>query len=180
LYDTVGLPGTSGHQAARTNLDAISSADGTSNTLVFSEINSVLAPQRQWNINAPTPVTGSGERFLLTTVPEFVLVPAFGIASGTFSQSEKIINSIASTNPSYNAHPSSNHPGGVGATMCDGRTTFLRDTIAHHVYAQLLTSDSRWVSGGYAADLVSPRMRQWLLNVPSGLPIPYVLQESDL
>ncbi len=194
FYDTVGRPGDPGHQAARTNLDAISSADGTASTLMFSELNSVLAPQRTWNTNAPTPSTGLGERFLL---PNFEVVPAFGISSATFAQATKIINSILppnSGNPSYNAHPSSNHPGGVGATMCDGRTTFLRDTIAHHVYAQLLTSDSRYINpdgidnnldGNTDEDqekypMNSPRMIGWLLDVPAGTPIPYVLQESDL
>jgi prepilin-type N-terminal cleavage/methylation domain-containing protein len=196
LYDSVGIQGSptvrpfsgvgDSLQPARTNLDAISAADGTTNTLIFSEINSVLAPQRQWNLVAPTPnLNDDPSEPAKLLLLNFSNLPAFGISSRTFGHTDKIINSIlppGGGNPSYNGHPSSNHPGGVGATMCDGRTTFLRDTIAHHVYAQLLTSDSRWINGasnnGYPGN--SPRISAWLRDVTPGTPIPYVLQESDL
>jgi len=37
------------------------------------------------------------------------------------------------------ARPSSFHPGGVNAVFADGKTTFLSDQIAYHVYQQLMT-----------------------------------------
>jgi prepilin-type processing-associated H-X9-DG protein len=39
------------------------------------------------------------------------------------------------------ARPSSNHPGGVMVTFCDGRTVFLRQDIEYKVYQQLMTPD---------------------------------------
>jgi len=39
-------------------------------------------------------------------------------------------------------NPSSNHPGGMIVTFCDGHTYFLRDDIDFNVYAHLMTPDS--------------------------------------
>jgi hypothetical protein len=41
------------------------------------------------------------------------------------------------------ARPSSNHPGGVVANYCDGRTVFLHETIDYNVYQHLMTPDSK-------------------------------------
>lgn len=41
------------------------------------------------------------------------------------------------------ARPSSNHPGGVVMTFCDGRGLFVKDTMDYIVYQLLMTPDSR-------------------------------------
>jgi hypothetical protein len=41
------------------------------------------------------------------------------------------------------SRPSSNHPGGVLATMADGHVTFLRDSTAYWVYVALMTPDGQ-------------------------------------
>jgi len=46
--------------------------------------------------------------------------------------------------------PSSNHPGGVVATFCDGRTRFLSETIDSKVYRELLTPSS----GRYGGEVI--------------------------
>jgi prepilin-type N-terminal cleavage/methylation domain-containing protein/prepilin-type processing-associated H-X9-DG protein len=40
-------------------------------------------------------------------------------------------------------NPSSNHPGGVIVTFCDGHTHFLSDRVNYRVYQHLMTPDSR-------------------------------------
>jgi prepilin-type processing-associated H-X9-DG protein len=42
----------------------------------------------------------------------------------------------------YYSRPSSNHPGGVNAAMCDASVFFLREDIEYKVYEQLMTSNS--------------------------------------
>jgi prepilin-type N-terminal cleavage/methylation domain-containing protein len=202
FYDTVGENQV--YLAARTNLDAISQADGTSNTLLYSERASVNVNPPSWHVFAPNGAyAGSGIGFLIELANSAGntgnRLPVFGIAidcngfAGT-----KIINSFTppSTNdPSYLAHPSSNHPGGVVSSMCDGRTLFLKDSIPRHVYAQIITSDSRWLSqrtpsirsigaasappdGAYVSN--SARVESWLRNLPlNNVAQPYLLRDGD-
>lgn len=202
FMDTVGVPNV--YEPARTNLDAINQADGTTNTLLFTERNSALVTLPSWQkdfAGAALPSTATAGLWYLRAATAGLLpdsgtslsdVAVFGIAGGVVGANTKIINSATppeSSNPSYAAHPSSNHPGGVVAAMCDGRITFVKDSIARHVYAQLLSSDSRWQAGanvhpigaaangdgGYPAN--SARIESWLRSLGSA---PYLLKESDL
>ncbi len=47
-------------------------------------------------------------------------------------------------------NPSSNHPGGVIVTFCDGHTDFLNDDIHYRVFQHLMTPDSQkaWIENG--------------------------------
>ncbi|MEO1992972.1 MAG: DUF1559 domain-containing protein, partial [Pirellulales bacterium] len=65
--------------------------------------------------------------------------PVFGMPTAQSSISGSIIN-----NETESGLPTSNHSGGVCVVFCDGHTIFLNDTIAKNVYAQLLTSNSKW------------------------------------
>ncbi len=134
---------------ARINLDVITSADGTSNTLCLSEkCGTTLAAQHQWNAPAAfatavtTPLLGAAGG----TAPTWSTVPVFGIrgAANSFS---KVINITTSATDAA-VFPSSNHPGGVMAVFCDGHTRFIKDSINTSVYAQLLTSNGQALSSG--------------------------------
>ena len=202
FFDTVGNGSIYG--AARTNLDAINQADGTTNTLMFSERNSVnvTPPSWQW-VPSTLPSAANAGRWFIRDATTGLLpdsgtivtdVPVFGIATNDSSTVVKVINSavppVATTNPSYASHPSSNHPGGVVTAMCDGRTSFLKDSIGRHVYAQLITSDSRWTPGSSAAPIGgaaagdggyvtnTDRVEGWLRN--TGISQPYLLKDGDL
>jgi prepilin-type N-terminal cleavage/methylation domain-containing protein/prepilin-type processing-associated H-X9-DG protein len=211
MLDTAGLSNV--YNAARINLDVISSGDGTSNTLIYSEKCGSLASQSMWNLvaNASGNSANSGLQYSMTNYPTSTSsgtlsgvwqtsmnssdLPVFGIASsasgasGVSSAIPKVINSTTppnANNPSYSAFPSSNHPTGVMVAFCDGHTMFLADSIAVHVYAQLVTSDSKWVvggtpmggssslGGGYATN--SARVDDWLKVFGSA---PYSISESD-
>jgi Protein of unknown function (DUF1559). len=72
--------------------------------------------------------------------------------------------------------PSSNHSGGVCVVFCDGHTIFMNDTIAKQVYAQLLTSNSKWnATDSDYLDTNSPRANGWLQSNGGK----YTLNESD-
>ena len=172
MMDTVGNP-ASYISAARNNLDVISSGDGTSMTLLFSEkCGPLYSPQGSYDaipqlINSNTRIinsmlTGVAYPTGGTTLPT-APVPGFGV----FAQlaDVKIINSLDADRAGYLGHPSSNHPGGCVATFCDGHTMFVKETIAPLVYTQLITSNSLYdtVSGTYKtngaaiqANLVDP------------------------
>lgn len=122
----------------RNNLDSISSGDGTSNTLIFSERSGpTVVPQAKWNVVQAAAADG-------TPVFDATVLPGFGFpAVDASSFSGKVINNPADTTFRL---PSSGHPGGVVVGYCDGHTTFLADSIEARVYGQLLTSNS--TSGG--------------------------------
>jgi prepilin-type processing-associated H-X9-DG protein len=79
------------------------------------------------------------------------------------------VNSIG-----FQSVPSSNHPGGVVASFCDGHTQLVNDTIDAWVYAQLMTSDSKWNGTAYYTN--SSNVQQVLLLFPQP---PYKLSEGD-
>lgn len=208
MLDTAGQDGD--WNAARINLDVISSGDGTTNTLLFSEKCGSLASQSMWNVVANVSGADGDElQYFSDNYPNSGMMsgmwqkpmsssdlPVFGIASSASSAtavSAKIAKAINSTapptaeNPSYSAFPSSNHPTGVMVVFCDGHTMFLADSVALHVYAQLISSDSKWViggrpiggssslGGGYATN--SKRADDWLKIYGSATP--YSLSDSD-
>jgi len=187
FLDVVGGPLYAG---TRTNLDVISGADGTSNTLLFAEKCNSLALQTKWDVPITTPLVNS-QMGRLETNPNHLFpstmtdddVPVFGIGDQPDPDGGKVINS---TQPArLSAQPSSNHPGGVVVAFADGHTRFLRDTVLPHVYAQLLTSDSRW-DGPAAAGATGRRqvystnsavVNRWLRW--GNAPVPYNLSEAD-
>ena len=122
------------------NLDIITGADGTSNTLLVGEKcgsgvttqmklyglqgymthNPGSTPQ-PWNLNALNPG------------PKVILLPGDNSMPQT--------NVINQTSEPYR-YPSSNHPGGVNTVFADGHTAFLQESIQPKVYCQLMTSNS--------------------------------------
>jgi prepilin-type N-terminal cleavage/methylation domain-containing protein/prepilin-type processing-associated H-X9-DG protein len=175
FLDVVGNSGgTPPYSAARTNMDVVSGADGTSNTLMLSEKCSSLVPSQHFWSQVAQPIAGGAGVFANGAVAEAV----FGLPGGATSAPTmpfKVVNSSIDAPQGFRGLPSSNHPGGVVACFADGHTRLIRDAVAPHVYAQLITSDSRWDGTNYAPN--SPQARAWLALF-GGTP-PYLLQESD-
>jgi prepilin-type N-terminal cleavage/methylation domain-containing protein/prepilin-type processing-associated H-X9-DG protein len=144
--DGVFLPATH----IRTNIDAISSGDGTATTLLFGEqCGTAVSTQAQWtgsprNLTEneqgtgtlPTPVAG------LTTARDAV----FGLTGTPPSGNARIVNGTEAS-----IFPSSGHPGGAVVTYCDGHIGFLKDTIQPRVYGQLITTNSQSGQGSSQA-----------------------------
>ena len=177
LLDRVGIAGT--YSAAKYSSDSISNGDGTSSTLVFSEKTSNLLPsQGVW-----TTLSGTAA-FLDWTTSLMPMVPVFGLPGATTTDysrptSSKTINSTSSVPVGLLGLPSSTHPSGVIAAYCDGHVQYLRDSIDTWVYAQLVTSDTKFnanasVPSRYYTN--STRANRWLEDF-SGTP-PYLLNED--
>ena len=129
----VDVPSTS-PTSSRITMDDVSSGDGTGSTVLFSEKCGPSITQGWWDARPSTfafanGISAYGQNW----------VPGFGI-SGT--PPSKIINNTTAALPGYYSQPSSNHPGGVVVTFCDGHTMFLKDALPYYVYAQLLTSNN--------------------------------------
>lgn len=149
FLDRVGT----GSGGASMGLDFITTGDGTTNTLLFSErCGAAIAGLPDWG-NEQLATAGAPKVTL--TSGNANLTPGF-VLSGTAASASKIINAGPENFPSdftfpladgssqtvkpHESYPSSNHVGGVSAVFCDGHTIFLRDTISPGVLSQLMTS----------------------------------------
>lgn len=164
---------------AKTNLDIISSADGAANTLLFSEkCGSQVPSQNSWAALITAGQSGSSA-YLFVCNPSGTHPALFGIANPLTSTiaDGKIVNSLTTPSGSdfsFNAQPTSNHPGGVIAAFADGHTVFLKDTVRPYVYAQLLTPN--YVQ---ASSVLTASVTGWLMNPSTTGTVAYILQDGD-
>ena len=168
-----GVAGPTVYAAARTNLDTLTGGDGTSNTLLVAEKSSGRITQGTWNATVPVlTLSGSATPQAIATFNSTSgsAVPVFGMISTVPAAAQKILNSLEGA-------PNSNHSGGLVVAFADGQARFMRDTISPHVYGQLVTSDSEWITSGTSGAYVANSSigQGWL-----GLgPRPYVLSAAD-
>lgn len=183
LLDGVGGNAAFPYTPARTSIDVISSADGATNTLAFTEkCGSLIAATPRYNSIPPriTVTTGLIPNVNLVGSGSTNIVAGFGLFGGSAAATaaQKMINSGkdggAANSIGFQSVPSSNHPGGVVASFCDGHTQLVNDTIDPWVYAQLMTSDSKWNGTAYYTN--SSNVQQVLLLFPQP---PYKLSEGD-
>jgi prepilin-type processing-associated H-X9-DG protein len=133
----------------RLSMDEISSNDGTAFTLLLSEKCGPGTPaiplvQASW-ASTRTETRGFSTDGSHGHTPGNIMLPLFGISGPTPS---KVINSGVAADPGFFSQPSSNHPGGAVAAFCDGHTEFLKESLRHDVYAQLLSwDDANAISG---------------------------------
>jgi prepilin-type N-terminal cleavage/methylation domain-containing protein/prepilin-type processing-associated H-X9-DG protein len=177
MMDSVGFVGT--YPAARNNVDSISSADGATNTLIFSEkCGSLITANNRYNAApmvipaqtglVPTTLIASGN----AGVAGFGL---FGVANGQTINT--LTSGVAPNSVGYESVPSSKHPGGVIAAFCDGHVQYVKESMSPWVYAQLLTSNSKWNPANSTYATNSANVNTTLLQ--QGVPRPYKLSEGD-
>jgi len=167
MTDAVGVSGS--YNKAKMNLDAVSSNDGTTSTLIFSEKGGSLVTTLP-NYDATPPVIPATTGL---TGPNAFTALGFGLLATTGS-SFKVLNSSTSAAVGTLGMPSANHPGGVVTAFCDGHIKFMSDSVQPYVYAQLLTSNSQWNGTAYYTN--SSNVDTVLKYSPSS---PYNLSESD-
>jgi prepilin-type N-terminal cleavage/methylation domain-containing protein len=137
-----------GSQPTRISLDAVSSGDGTSTTLLFGEkTGNNQSPNLRWSTMEPNAVNIVPPATTDTAVAEIARTAqgaalfAFlhvGPAGGAASP----LKPPPPTGTGRQLYPSANHSGGIVSAFCDGHTKFIADTISYTVYAQLMTQDS--------------------------------------
>jgi prepilin-type N-terminal cleavage/methylation domain-containing protein len=174
FLDKVGVSGT--YAKGNNNYDSISGADGTSNTLAITEKCGSLVTQANWSLQLQTANPGAIDWASANALP-FVGLPGTSVdvtyaadPGATF----KALNSTISGAVGNYSLPSSTHPGSVLVGFCDGHISTLADSIAPWVFAQLITSDSKWSSPNWVTN--SARANNWLKRAPTS---PYVLSEGD-
>ena len=147
----------SGASPMRIGLDYVSGGDGCTTTLALSEKNgSGITSFPSWSggtvaspsWNATTWTTGTVSSVIYSNATE----PLGFVLAGT--SSTKVINTNGTSTPvSYGPYsfPSSNHPGGVIASFCDGHIKFIADSVAAAVLSQLMTSKGSAATSAYAS-----------------------------
>jgi prepilin-type N-terminal cleavage/methylation domain-containing protein/prepilin-type processing-associated H-X9-DG protein len=137
--------------STRLALDDIAAQDGTAMTLILSEkciTGTAGLVAFQWNTN---PISSAPSPFF--SGASATAIPGFGIVgTGTVA---RIINSGSLGPPGQASQPSSNHPGGAVVAFCDGRTGFMKDSLAQNVYGRLVTSDGINATGTAALQVWS-------------------------
>jgi prepilin-type processing-associated H-X9-DG protein len=157
--------GSNGSNGSRISLDAVSSGDGTTTTILFAESCGATASSNRWDnggymgwdadvkSSPPTAVTGDA----VSSSSGFPADFATNVTSGSPGENRPAIfvhreipgdlSSMPVGNKPLNPptsstshwYPSSYHTSGVSVTFCDGHTQFVKDTIDAKLYAQLMT-----------------------------------------
>lgn len=176
------------YTAARTNLDLISGADGTTNTMMFTEkCGPLVIPSARYNSMPPIIPASTGfttEAALISANTTGVLTTVFGVLNGSQPSDFnglKMINTGSSGALGYHGLPSGRHPGGVIVAFCDGHTQLVNDSVSPWVFAQLMTSDSKFDtsrSAGQRYYTNSPRVSVALETFPNSAAA-YKLSEGD-
>ncbi len=105
--------------------------DGTGSTLMLSENLQAWS----WDANATTETYGGFIWWYNATTTPLTPGPPYEINR----DKDTDVLSVDADKRIHYARPSSDHPGGVVVTFCDGRQTFLREDIDYLVYALLMT-----------------------------------------
>lgn len=165
MHDAVGSTGFNGRRIA---LDAVSSRDGTSTTILLMESCGTAATNNRWdndgniawdidvanNQTQPLtvstfPATFSGNMTASKNGPSIIVNRGLADdgATVTFGGLDQPVNpttqggSFSNSTGQPNWYPSSNHGAGVAAVFCDGHTQFVKDTIPFSIYCQLMSWD---------------------------------------
>jgi prepilin-type N-terminal cleavage/methylation domain-containing protein len=137
------------YPGVRMSLDQITSGDGTSMTALFSEKNgNSFSPQAYYDVAPPAANIAYSLAPVNWSLQHIGPIPCFGLPQSPTSTSptpivsSRIINSPDAVLDGAWGRPSSNHPGGVVTTFCDGHTIFLRDSMDANVYCHILTPNT--------------------------------------
>ena len=132
-----------GIAGSSSNLDQITSGDGTANTLMVTEkCGTAVAPQMPLFGEVDTASFGNVQWAMNANAPKVALLP--------WKMPQTVINLPAdpdntpNNQKNYPAYrfTSSGHPGGANVVFADGHTAFLQESLQPNVYCQLITSNS--------------------------------------
>ena len=133
FVDRVPIPNPSGKVNPDRGPKVSEIADGSSNTLMYSE--NLVAGDWWW------PDLDNSFVWLYATEP--ACPPEPGKPAPTIPVSDEMrVNGLAkqvTTLSAQTARPSSQHPGGVNVVFAGGNVSFMRDRVDYHVYQQLMT-----------------------------------------
>lgn len=147
IISSSATDGREGHPRIKCSMDYISSNDGASNTMMFSEsLHTFYWTYAQPESSGKDPAFADAKKFF-----GFMWTnDAFGTGANPVlringdNNYDKIAppDGMADMNEVL-SFPSSNHKGGVNVAFAGGRVVYIIDNISPRVYAQLMTSNSR-------------------------------------
>jgi prepilin-type N-terminal cleavage/methylation domain-containing protein len=146
----------------RLSLDAVSSGDGTTTTLLFGEKNGNNATTKlQWSAMEGSPIQDPNVNTSSGSFPNAIPRSAAGATQFAFLHQGNATSPAPPAQPlkAGGLYPSANHAGGGVFAFCDGHTKFISDTINYATYAQLMTQDgtaSSWTNGATGLDNLPP------------------------
>jgi type II secretory pathway pseudopilin PulG len=162
------------YAAAKTGFKEVEMADGASSTLLLTERSGLLAPlDISWSANPRPAVADANARRRTHLV---LHPPRLGTGQNP-PTGKRVVNPTEETRPLDETdwsvrYPSSRHPKGVAAVLCDSQTRFLDEAIDPWVYCALLTSNRRDASD---------RSQAWeQYQRADGQWVPYVFDPRDL
>ena len=130
-------------KASSSNLDQISSGDGTANTLMITEkCGTAVVPQMPLFGQVDLNTFGNTHWRMNENAPKVVMLPWTMPPTVVNLAADASPNPITNNYPAYR-FPSSGHPGGVNVVFVDGHTYFLQESVQPNVYCQLITSNSK-------------------------------------
>ena len=130
-------------KASSSNLDQITSGDGTANTLMVTEkCGTAVAPQMPLFGQVDLNTFGNTHWRMNENAPKVVMLPWTMPPTVVNLAADASPNPISNNYPAYR-FPSSGHPGGVNVVFVDGHTYFLQESVQPNVYCQLITSNSK-------------------------------------
>ena len=135
--DNIGDCKSNGFPGASISLDFVSSGDGTSNTILFGERGQAPVRPKYMDVNRVIPPAGTVWTPLDDTFPITFILPRDCHPGVTIAGSE---------NDYKYRFPNAMHPDSMVLTMCDGSTKVVRQDLEEELYAQLMTSWSRYTS----------------------------------
>ena len=136
--DGVGLDNIgNGFPGASISLGFVSSGDGTSNTILFGERGQAPVRPRYMDADRLIPPAGTVWTPLNDLFPIAFILPR---------DCEPGVTIAGSKNDYKYRFPNAMHPGLMVLTMCDGSIKVVRQDLEEDLYAQLMTSWSRYTS----------------------------------
>ena len=192
---------TAGPSGPKIGIDFISSNDGSTYTLMMTENLNASSWAGDPSNTAPVPGAPMGTDFQVRQQTGFVWYISTplvqnndGGVSGLNNNQPIGINSSVGQPPNgiiqpptssgngdglLYSYPSSQHPGGVNMTFCDGHLQFIADDIQYHVYTQLMTPAYRLVQIPNNGSTQSVASYNKTLGTGSTSVWTYLLKETD-
>jgi prepilin-type N-terminal cleavage/methylation domain-containing protein/prepilin-type processing-associated H-X9-DG protein len=123
----------------------VSISDGTSNTLLMSEL--LMPPDASGDTRGDIINNDRGCFAFMTINPPNSLIPDDIFAYGTITTNDRLMPFVLG--PATNHAARSRHTGGVNAALCDGSVTFLTNSINLATYQALGNGNDSLVPGPY-------------------------------
>ncbi|MGI9458306.1 MAG: DUF1559 domain-containing protein [Aeoliella sp.] len=153
IISSSATDGRENNPPIKCSMDYISTNDGASNTMMFSEnVHKFYWTYPQPESTAKDAAYADAKKFFgfmwtnagaESGCPQSVLSINGDNNYDNQDVSDNFVPEVMADTSECLSYPSSNHPAGVNVAFCDGRVVYVADNIELRVYSQLMTSSRR-------------------------------------